>query len=225
MGILQPSAAFVGICRYWSGSEIRRIEGVQRTAVITPRILLRQQEGLGGLPVISDRREIDSGIETVTPAAGKKEPAAIATPVVQSLCLSAVHLIHAARFSRLQVQQPQVGLRMPYGEIAVIRLGVHQVAPVVGRPRPRHALICRSGIDQCIYLCSKSARRSIKTHTSKTVLLLVRIGGKDLPTGGDEVEPLAVRREGRCVLHPVFPHRQGITQNGMCLGVIDEYVG
>ena len=112
--------------------EIGGIEGIEQLAIVLLGIALWQEEGLGGLTIGIQRREIDTGVKAIVPTTGKEKPSTVGCPVMQALGTWAVHFCHTPFLTCLNIQEPQVGLRMPDGEITIVYLGIHDVAAVVG---------------------------------------------------------------------------------------------
>ena len=120
-----------GIIFYRPRREVGCVVGVEQLLIKLLWVTLRQHERFGGLPVFTHHREVDSAIETVVTPARKKEPPAVAAPIMLTVRTITVHLIHRSCLTSLQVQQPEVGLGMPDREIAIVNLCVHQITTVV----------------------------------------------------------------------------------------------
>lgn len=172
--------------------EIGRVVGVERLRVEIPWVALRQQEGLGGLSVRTDGRQIDARVASVVASAGEEEPSSVAAPVVEAVGSVAVDHSERIVFARLQIQEPKVTFGMPDGEIAIVGKGVHQIAPIVGGTWPADALPLGGSIDERIDLLSDVACGGIEAYAAEAVAFLIVVGRIDLPEGCNEIEPSAV---------------------------------
>ena len=130
----------LGIVAHGSSGEVGRVVGVERLGIEIPWVALGQEEGLGGLPVRTNGRQIDAGVASVVAPTGEEEPSPIAAPVVETVGTTAVDDVERTAFARLKVEEPKVAFGMPDGEIAIVGKGVHQIAPVVRRSWPAYAL-------------------------------------------------------------------------------------
>ena len=86
--------------------EVWYIVGVHHLCIELPRVALWQEEGLGGLPVRADGRQIDAGVASVVAPTGEEEPSSIAAPVVETVGTTAVDNVERAAFARLKVEEP-----------------------------------------------------------------------------------------------------------------------
>ena len=83
-----------------------------------------------------------------------------------------VHLIHAALLTRLQVEQPEVGFRMPNGEIAPVGNGVHEIASVGRRSRPGDGWLVGC-VDECVDIAREATRALVESYAAENVLFFV----------------------------------------------------
>ena len=149
----QSVSHFPGMNVQGSRREIWGIVRVHQLPIITTGITLWQQEGLCGLAGLFIKvGEVETSIESVLPTAGKEEPSAVRTPIVETLRAFAIHFFQCTSLFGFQIKQPKVCLGMPYREIAIISLGVHQVATIIGRSWPTDALACCRSVDKGIHL-------------------------------------------------------------------------
>ena len=88
-----------------SEGEIGSVERIEALVVVFLRVLLGQEEGLGGSPLVIDRGEIEAGIKSVVASAGEDNPVGVDVPVVVAVCPRTVDFVEWTGFSCLQVEQ------------------------------------------------------------------------------------------------------------------------
>ena len=167
--------------------------------------------------------EIDARIESVAASAGEEEPPAARTARRKTLCPLAVHLVQRSALACLHVEQPEVGLGMPDGEIAPLGHDEKDMAAVGRGSRPGDG---RDAVGACpderVDSSGIVARSLVEGHAAEAVAFFLIVSGIDLPASGDEVEPTAVGREGRTVFCPEVTHGERVAQDAACLDIVDK---
>ena len=208
-----------------TGDEVGRVVGIEQLTIILLGIALGQEERFGDTAIGGDVGEVETREEAIVTTTGEEKPAAVAAPGMKTLCLLTVDLVEGMRLTGLHVVQPEVCLGVPHGEIAVVCLREQNITTVVGGTRPRGALACQSGTDKGINLLTQAPCLGIEGYAAKTVALLIVVRGVALTLGSGEVEPTAIRREGRGVFCPTLLHGEGVEEYGMILDIIDKDIG
>lgn len=167
-------------CFYDTRSEIRGVIGIEQPTIELLGIALGQQEGLGGFSLLIYIRKVHARVKSVVTATGEEEPAVVGTPIVKTFSPFAVYFVHCPCFPVFEIQQPEVSLWMPDGEITVVSLSIHQEAAVIRQSWPCDALTCLVCTDEGIYFRADLSCRLIETDAAETVFLLVIIGGVNL---------------------------------------------
>ena len=174
--------------------QLRNVERAERQVVVVGRGL-GKQEGFARLPIGREIGDIGSGIKSVFPTAAEDEPTAVAAPRVVALHVRTIHGLHRLVMARAQIQQIEIGIPVPDGEVAIGRRSEHQLF-AIGRDAGEtgtQSLLLR--MEKRIDLRAKGALLRIEGDTKQVLAYLPVLLRHRHTVGGTEIELLAIGRE------------------------------
>lgn len=158
-------AADFHFCRY----EFWNIERIHER-VVEFRRFLRQDKRLRCVAFGIDMNHERTGVESVDAARAEHQPSAVGAPRMVALNVVAVCRNEWLRLSGVEVQYVQVGIAMPYTEIAVRSECVDQEMPVGRHSRERNAQVLPVAVHQCVDLVPERAARGIERQRAQAVV-------------------------------------------------------
>ena len=154
---------------------------------------LRQHKRFRELPLLINSREIETGIQTVIPTAGKDDPMGVDVPVMIAVCPRTVDLLQRTSLPRLQVKQPLLTLLMPDREVAIVHQCKEDIFPIIGRTRPCQALPHCNGIEQGVHMIAIGTFLGVKGYFTEVVFLVFIMGRVLLLLTGQIIQCLPIR--------------------------------
>ena len=211
--------------------EVGHVEREETVAIETARIALRQHECFGDTPFGIDMTEIRTREETVVAAGTEYEPTGVGAPIVERLRILGIGPVHRTTLPCSEVEQIKVGFMMPDTELSVVGKRVAKETAVVGGTGEGYGLALSRGIDDDIYLVTKSACVRIKVDAAEVI-----VDGVEKPhphplpegegwTSYTEIERAAVGREDGIGLVDGVLLEQGRKDQLVFLDIIDLKVG
>ena len=208
-----------------TGREVGHVVGVNQPVVVFPGVFLRQEEGLADIAVLVHAGQVKTGVEAIAPATAEDKPARVAAPVVETLRIVAVHFMELAPCAVFQVEQAEVGLAVPDGEVAVVGQGEHQVAAVIRRTGEGNALAQGGSVYQGIYLLTEGAIGWVEVNGAQVVAYFLVLGRNDFGCRRTEIKLTTIGRENGESLESILPLQQWRKEQFVGLGMIDQHVG
>ena len=189
----------------WGGGEVGDVVGEEEVLVVGFGVLLGEEEGFGGVAVVVDVCEVESGEEAVGASAGVYDPVGVGAPVVEAFGFGAVEggegvwgvgVVGGGGEGGVcgcgvEWEEPEVGFGVPDGEGAVVGCGEEDELSGGGYAREGYAEVLWGEVDDGVDGCGELSCGGVEGGSAEGVVDVGDVFWDGGGAGGAVVEGVA----------------------------------